>query len=74
MALISLSGEKVDEAHEPHQVNGFEYQIIEVARCLEVGAAESPVVPWVWSVTMAGLMDEIRSRIGVAYPCDREPL
>ena len=74
MALISLSGEKVDEVHEPHQVNGFEYQIIEVARCLEVGAVESPVVPWVWSLTMAELMDEIRSRIGVAYPCDREPL
>ena len=74
MALISLSGEKVDEVHEPHQVNGFEYQIIEVARCLEVGAAESPVVPWVWSLTMAELMDEIRSRIGVAYSCDREPL
>ena len=74
MALISLNGEKVDEAHEPHQINGFEYQIIEVARCLEAGTAESPVVPWAWSMAMAELMDEIRSRIGVVYPCDREPL
>ena len=74
MALISLSGEKVDEVYEPHQINGFEYQIIEVARCLEVGTVESPVVPWAWSVAMAELMDKIRSRIGVAYPCDREPL
>ncbi|MCS5685801.1 MAG: Gfo/Idh/MocA family oxidoreductase, partial [Acidimicrobiales bacterium] len=74
MALTSLRGEKVDEVHEPHQVNGFEYQIIEAARCLKVGAAESPVVPWVWSVAMAELMDEIRSRIGVVYPCDRESL
>ena len=74
MTLFSLSGEKVDEVHEPHQVNGFEYQIIEMARCLEVRAAESPVVPWVWSIAMAELMDKIRSRIGVAYPCDREPL
>jgi len=72
MTLTSLSGEKVDEVNTPHQINGFEYQIVETARCLEVGAVESPVVTWAWSTTMAETMDEIRSRIGVIYPCDRE--
>ena len=74
MTLTSLEGEKVDEVHEPHRVNGFEYQITEVARCLEAGMMESPVVPGSWSLAMAVLMDEIRSRVGVVYPCDGEAL
>ncbi len=34
----------------------------------------SPIVPGSWSLAMAVLMDEIRSRIGVVYPCDAEVL
>ena len=56
----------------PHDVNGFEYQIREVQRCLESGAVESDVVPWSWSLSMSRLMDEIRSEIGVIYPADKE--
>jgi len=74
MTLTTLEGEKVDEVHVAHRVNGFEYQITEVARCLEAGMMESPIVPGSWSLAMAVLMDEIRSRIGVVYPCDAEVL
>ena len=70
MTLTSVEGEKVDEVHVPHRVNGFEYQITEVARCLEAGVIESPIVPGSWSLATAVLMDEIRSRVGVVYPCD----
>jgi len=71
MTLSSLSGKKLDEVYEPHQINGLEYQIIEVAQCLKAGLAESPVVRWAWSLAMTELMDEIRSQIGVVYPCDK---
>ena len=74
MTLTSVEGDKVDEVHVPHRFNGFEYQIAEVARCLEAGMRESPVVPGSWSLAMAVLMDEIRSRVGVVYPCDGEAL
>ena len=74
MTLTSVEGEKVDEVHVPHRVNGFEYQITEVARCLEAGMRESPIVPGSWSLATAVLMDEIRSRVGVVYPCDGETL
>jgi len=74
MTLTTVEGEKVDEVHVPHRVNGFEYQITEVARCLEAEMMESPIVPGSWSLAMAVLMDEIRSRVGVVYPCDGEAL
>ncbi len=72
MTLLSPTGEKVDEVHHPHRVNGFEYQIAEMARCLDAGLMECPTVPWAWSVALAALMDEIRSRAGIVYPSDKE--
>lgn len=48
-------------------INGFEYQIREVARCLEAGAIESPAMSHEFSLTMSRIMDEIRRQIGVRY-------
>jgi predicted dehydrogenase len=49
-------------------VNGFEYQIREVTRCLEAGLIESPSMSHAFSLTMSQTMDEIRRQIGVKYP------
>jgi len=49
-------------------VNGFEYQIREVTRCLEAGEIESPSMSHAFSLTMSQTMDEIRHQIGVKYP------
>jgi predicted dehydrogenase len=49
-------------------VNGFEYQIREVTRCLEAGRIESPSMSHAFSLTMSQTMDEIRRQIGVRYP------
>jgi predicted dehydrogenase len=49
-------------------VNGFEYQIREVSRCLEAGRIESPSMSHEFSLTMSQTMDEIRRQIGVKYP------
>ncbi|HUB60951.1 MAG TPA: Gfo/Idh/MocA family oxidoreductase [Puia sp.] len=49
-------------------VNGFEYQIREVSRCLETGLIESPSMSHAFSLTMSETMDEIRRQIGVKYP------
>lgn len=48
-------------------VNGFEYQIREVSRCLEAGLIESPSMSHAFSLTMSETMDEIRRQIGVTY-------
>jgi predicted dehydrogenase len=49
-------------------VNGFEYQIREVQRCLSGGLIESPLLSHAFSLTMSEVMDEIRKQIGVVYP------
>ena len=72
MVFDPVDGGRAEEVLEPHGINGFEYQILEAARCLEAGRSESAVVPWTWSLAMAELTDEIRARIGVVYPSDDE--
>jgi predicted dehydrogenase len=51
-------------------VNGFEYEIREVTRCLEAGLIESPSMSHAFSLTMSRTMDEIRRQIGVRYAVD----
>jgi predicted dehydrogenase len=48
--------------------NGFEFQIREVAKCLDLGLIESPLMSHAFSLMMSGVMDRIRARIGVKYP------
>ena len=52
----------------PHKVNGYEWEIKEVHRCLEQGLIESPVMSWQESVNVMRIMDEIRAQIGLEYP------
>jgi predicted dehydrogenase len=64
--------QQTGQPEEPVQleptVNGFEYQIREVSRCLEAGRIESPSMSHAFSLTMSQTMDEIRRQIGVRYP------
>jgi predicted dehydrogenase len=48
-------------------VNGFEYQIREVTRCLDAGLIESPYLTHSFSLIMSKTMDAIRAQIGVRY-------
>ena len=68
-AFLSQGSEK-RESLRPHDINGFEYQIHEVEKCLSEGLMQSPKVSWECSLSMIRLMDNIRSQIGVIYPVD----
>jgi predicted dehydrogenase len=61
------TGEPEDTILLEPMVNGFEYQIREVTRCLESGAIESPSMSHACSLTMSQTMDEIRRQLGVRY-------
>lgn len=56
------------EASGPHAVNGFEYQIAEVQRCVRAGRLGSERMPPGETVRTLGWMDAIRRRIGLRYP------
>lgn len=61
-------GEDPEVFQLPPMPNGFEFQIREVARCLENGWIESPMMSHEFSLLMSSTMDEIREQIGVKYP------
>ncbi|MEM6487685.1 MAG: gfo/Idh/MocA family oxidoreductase, partial [Pseudomonadota bacterium] len=48
--------------------NGFQYQALEVARCVAEGLGESPVMPLDESVALMRLVDEARAQMGVEVP------
>lgn len=52
----------------PTQLTGYEYEVVEAARCIEEGALECPSMPHKDTVHMMELMDEMRHQMGVHYP------
>lgn len=46
---------------------GYQYEAIEVQRCLAAGLIESPLVPHSATLEVMALLDDIRARIGVSY-------
>ncbi|MGC9400352.1 MAG: Gfo/Idh/MocA family protein [Anaerolineae bacterium] len=63
--------EKPDE--EPLRVSGeagYHFQAVEVMRRLRAGEIQSPYMSWDESLTIAGIMDTVRERIGLRYPME----
>jgi predicted dehydrogenase len=67
-----LTFQRNGEEPQPYQlekmVNGFEYQIREVSRCLDQGLKESPRLPHSFSLSLSRVMDTIREQCGIRYP------
>lgn len=59
---------EVEKFEQAHAINGYEYEIQEVQRCLDQGLLESPHLPWEESLTVMKTMDEVRAQIGLKYP------
>ncbi|MEV4823666.1 Gfo/Idh/MocA family oxidoreductase [Micromonospora sp. NPDC049274] len=47
--------------------NGYQYEAIEVQRCLAAGLTESPLVPHTTTLEVMTLLDTVREQIGVRY-------
>ena len=50
--------------------NGYQYEAMEVARCLREGLLESPVMPLDESLQIMLTMDTLRAQWGVRYPME----
>lgn len=55
----------------PHQISGYEYQVMECARCLAHGQTESQSMPLDETVDVMALMDSIRAQWGLVYPMEQ---
>ena len=51
--------------------NGYAHEAIEAQRCFQAGLIESPGMTHDETLALMGVMDEIRSQIGLSYPADR---
>lgn len=50
------------------QAHGLHFQAVEVARRIDAGELESPLMPLDETVAIMGVLDEIRAQVGVEYP------
>jgi dihydrodiol dehydrogenase / D-xylose 1-dehydrogenase (NADP) len=66
--LYSDAGAVQREVHSPHQLNGYEWEIAAVHQALNEGRIEHPLMTWQASLEVMGIMDEVRSQIGLVYP------
>ena len=69
VSLRLNSGETTDFPF-PHSGNGFEFQLAEVARCIQEKKLESEGMPHSLSLLMAEVSDEIRRQGGIKYAED----
>jgi predicted dehydrogenase len=67
-ATLERAEQPAQTVEAPFRVNGFEYEIEEVMRCVRAGLVESPRLPPAESLAIVELMDAMRARIGVRYP------
>ncbi|WP_078549563.1 Gfo/Idh/MocA family protein [Litchfieldia alkalitelluris] len=58
----------VKEITYPYRINGYEYEVEEVMRCLDAGLQESPNMTLNETLETMKLMDGLRSQWGVVYP------
>ena len=67
-----VAGGKERTVTLPFLGNGFEEEILEVVRCVGEGLLESDRHPLSTTIAVLEEMDEIRGKIGVSYPFDKE--
>lgn len=52
----------------PEQVNGYEYEFAEAARCIAQGKLEADSMPHAGTIEVMELMDSLRKGWGIVYP------
>ncbi|MEI8122183.1 MAG: Gfo/Idh/MocA family oxidoreductase [bacterium] len=72
-ATLMRDGKNPETVMIPKVGNGYQYEAIEVGRCLRAGLLESPVIPLSETVSMMRTMDELRRQWGLVYPGEAAP-
>lgn len=69
-AVLEVAGQPAQRLQQPHEINGFEYEVDEAVRCIQAGLLESPQMPLSESLVLAQWLQTIRDELGVRYPFD----
>ncbi len=68
ITLLDKYGEEIEKAVLPNRVNGYEYEIEEVNRCLKNGLSESSIVTHKATFEVMEILDECRRQWGMFFP------
>lgn len=66
--LLGPDGRHLDEYTAPTPDHGLHFQAAEVARQVEAGETQSPLMPLDTSVAVMEVLDAVRRQLGVTYP------
>jgi predicted dehydrogenase len=69
-ATVSVNGKEAHEVNMPLHGNGYNYQVVEVARCLRQGKTESATMSLAETLSIMQTMDTIRAQWGLKYPME----
>ena len=69
-ATINRDGQPEEVLEMPREGNGYNYQAVEVARCVRAGLRESPIMPHHETLEIMKTMDALRAQWGVKYPME----
>ena len=71
VCLYDENNRLVEDVTIPHPRTGYEYEIIEVNRCIKEGLIESPLVPHKETRDAMIVIDKIKEQIGLRFPGER---
>jgi len=67
---IVRNGKPEETLELPLEGNGYNYQAVEVARCVREGLLESPIMPHQETLDILKTMDTLRAQWGIKYPME----
>lgn len=70
ISVYNAEGEFVETYKVPEQINGYEYEVLACKEAIEAGMTECPQMPHSEILRVMELMDTIRGRWGMTFPCE----
>lgn len=67
---LEVYGKETSEIHLPIIGNGYNYQAVEVGRCLRAGLLESDIMPLDETLQLMETLDTLRGAWGLKYPSE----
>lgn len=67
---VEVYGKEHTEIEMPIEGNGYQYQAVEVARCLRAGLLQSAIMPLDETLAIMETLDRVRAPWGLKYPTE----
>ncbi len=69
-ASLYIGEELIETFTSPFEINGYEYEALEVCNCIRSGLTESKINPLKDTLEIMTILDTIRKQWNLKYPCE----